>query len=71
MTNEEELINLVLLDTRVVQSILDRLHGLAEEIHVELLGHGMGERLREVATAFEESDFEAGELLVGHQSSTD
>lgn len=57
------LINVLLLDTGILQYLLDRLHSLAEEIHVKLFELGTGEGLREVVTILEGLDFDASGLL--------
>jgi hypothetical protein len=42
-------VNLLLLDTGVLENLLDGLHGLSEKIHVELLKLGSGQGLHESA----------------------
>lgn len=40
-------IDLVFLDTRVLKDLLDRLHGLSEKVHVELLELGSSQSLHD------------------------
>src|SRR5258705_3782615 len=64
-TNKDDLVDILLFDIGVLEDLLDRLHGLPEEIHVELLELGPGERLGEVITVLERFDFDTGGLLAG------
>lgn len=59
-TNEDNVVNLTLLELRVLQHLLDRLEGLLEEIVVQLLEFGTGKRLREVVAVVEGLDLNAG-----------
>jgi hypothetical protein len=45
MLNLAYIIDLVLLDTGILENLLDRLHGLSEQIHVEFLKLGSGQGL--------------------------
>lgn len=54
-TNEDDLVDLVLLDAGIPENLLDRLHGFAKEVHVELLEADADERLREIITTLENS----------------
>ena len=60
--------NLALLDAGILQDLLDGLHGATEEVHVQLLELGTGERLGEVVTALERLDFDASRLLGGERT---
>ncbi len=51
------------MDVGVLQDLLDRLHGLPEEVHVEFLELGTGKGLREVIAILEALDFDASALL--------
>ncbi|KAL7278603.1 LOW QUALITY PROTEIN: hypothetical protein ACG7TL_007604 [Trametes sanguinea] len=53
---------------RILEYLLDGLHGLAEEVHVELLELGAGERLGEVVAVLERLDFNARRLLAGERA---
>lgn len=59
------LIDIFLLDVSVLQHLLDGLHSLAEEVHVEFFELGTGEGLGEIVTVLERFDFDAGGLLTG------
>jgi hypothetical protein len=58
-------INFLLLHTRILEDLLDRLHGLTEEIEIELLKFGAGKRLGEVISILEGFNFKARRLLGG------
>ena len=60
--------NLALLDTGVLENLLDGLHGPAEQVHVKLLELGAGESLREVVATLERLDFDASRLLGGERA---
>ena len=59
-TNEDNVINLLLLDLGVLEHLLDGLEGLLEEIHVELLELGTSHGLREIDAVKEGLDLNAG-----------
>jgi len=60
---EIHLIDILLLDVGVLQDLLDGLHGLPEEVHVEFFKLGAGKSLREVIAILEALDFNASALL--------
>jgi NAD-specific glutamate dehydrogenase len=64
-TNKDDLVNILLLDTGILEDLFDGLEGLAEEVNVDLLELGPGERLGEVVTVLERLDFDTGGLLAG------
>jgi len=53
-------VNLILLDTGVLEHLLDGLHGLPEEIHVQFLELRSSKGLGEVVATLERFDFETG-----------
>ena len=55
--------NILLLETGVFKNLLNRLHGLPEQVHVQFLELGPGQRLREVVAGLERFDFDPGRLL--------
>ena len=57
------LIDILLLETGVFENLLDRLHGLPEQIHVQFLELCPGQRLGEVVTVLEGLDLDPGGLL--------
>ena len=59
------LVNFLLLHIRILEDLLDRFHGLTEEIKVELLKLGTGKRLRKVISVLEGFDLKASRLLGG------
>jgi len=59
------LIDIFLLNVGVLQDLLDRLHSLPEEVHVEFFEFGTGKGLGEVIAIFEALDFDASALLAG------
>lgn len=59
------LIDVLLLEISVLEHLLDGLHSLAEQVHVELLELGASEGLREVVTVLEGFNLEVGGLLAG------
>lgn len=62
-TNENDVVNLALLDVGILEDLLNRLEGLLEEIHVELLELGPGKSLGEVVALEESLDFNTGAHL--------
>lgn len=58
-TNENDVVNILLLDLGVLEHLLNGLEGLLEEIHVELLELGAGKSLREVLALEEGFDLNA------------
>lgn len=62
------LINILLLDVGVLQNLLDRLHSLAEKIHIELLKLGTGKSFREIVAVLEGFNLNASGLLAGECS---
>lgn len=62
---ETHLIDLILLDTGILQYLFNRLHGLAEKIHVKFLELGASESLGEVIATVKGFNFELGGLLAG------
>ena len=56
-------VDILLSETSVLENLLDRLHGLPEQVHVQLLELGPGQRLGEVVAALEGFDFNPGGLL--------
>ena len=62
------LIDVLLLEVRILENLLDGLHGLAEQVHVELLELGAGERLGHVVAVLKGLDLEAGRLLAGERA---
>ena len=62
-TDENNVVDLGLLDVGVLEDLLDRLQGLLEEVHVELLELGLGEGLREVVALEESLNLDTGALL--------
>ncbi len=67
-TDEDDVVNLALGDLRVLQNLLNRLQGLLEEIHVQLLELGAGESLGEVLSVEEVLNLDTGGLLGGEGS---
>ena len=59
------LIDVLLLETGVFENLLDRLHGLPEQVHVQFLELGPGQRLGEVVAVLEGLDLDPGGLLRG------
>jgi len=57
------LVDVLLLDVGVLQDLLDRFHGLPEEVHVKFFELGASKGLREVIAIFEALDFDASALL--------
>jgi NAD-specific glutamate dehydrogenase len=55
--------DILLLDTSVLEHLLNGLHRLAEQVHVNLLKLGPGERLAKVVAGFKAFNFEASRLL--------
>jgi hypothetical protein len=64
-TDENDLINIFLLNTGILDNLLDGLHGLPEELHVEFFELGTGKGLREVVAVLERLDFDLSGLLTG------
>ena len=62
-TDENNVVNVGLLHLGVLENLLNRLHGLLEEVNVELLELGLGEGLGEVLAVVESLDLNAGALL--------
>jgi hypothetical protein len=62
-TDENDVVNVGLLELGVLENLLNRLHGLLEEVNVELLELGLGEGLGEVLAVVESLDLNAGALL--------
>ena len=58
-TDENNVVDLGLLELGILENLLDRLEGLREEVHVELLELGAGEGLGEVLAVEEGLDFDA------------
>jgi hypothetical protein len=58
-TNKDDIVNLGLLHIRILEHLLHGLEGLLEEIYVELLKLGAGERLGQVHALEEGLDFNA------------
>ena len=65
MNETTHLINILLLEISVLENLLDGLHGLAEQVHVELLELSPSQSLREVVAVLERFDFDTGGLLAG------
>jgi len=59
------LIDVLFLEIRVFENLLDRLHGLPEQVHVQFLELGSGQRFGEVVAVFEGFDLNPGGLLRG------
>ena len=57
------LVNVLLLDTGVLEDLLNRLHGLTEEVQVQLLELRTSKGLGEIVAVLERLDFNAGALL--------
>jgi hypothetical protein len=57
------LINIFFLDVGILEDLLDGLHGLPEEIHVELFEFSPRESFREVIAVLKAFDFDSGALL--------
>ena len=62
-TDENDFVDILLLDVGILENLLDWLHGLPEEVHVELFELGLGEGLREVVSILEGLNFDTGRLL--------
>lgn len=62
-TDEDDVVNLGLLELSVLEDLLNGLHGLLEEINVELLELSLGESLGEVLAVVEGLDLNTGALL--------
>jgi hypothetical protein len=62
-TNEDDVINVGLLELGVLENLLNRLHGLLEEVNVELLELGAGQGLGEVVALEEGLDLNASAEL--------
>ena len=62
-TDENDFVDILLLDVGILENLLDWLHGLPEEVHVELFELGLGEGLREVVSILEGLNFDMGRLL--------
>lgn len=62
-TDKNNVINLSLLDVGILQDLLNRLDGLLEEVHVELLKLGTGQSLGEVVAIEESLNFDTGAHL--------
>lgn len=60
-----DLIDILLLDVGILEHLLDGLHGLTEEIHVQLLELGTSNSLREVVSVLEALNLDPGALLGG------
>ena len=67
-TDQHDVIDFVLLYASILEDLLDRLHGLAEEIHVDFLEFGTCERFSEILAIEERFNVELGGHL-GRQSS--
>lgn len=63
-TDKNNLMNLALLKASIVHSLLDRSHGLAEQIIVQLLKSGTGQRLREIGPVKEGLNLNTDLVLV-------
>lgn len=66
-TDQDNVVNLGLLDVGILENLLNRLDGLLEEVHVELLELGAGQSLGEVVALEESLNLDAGAHL-GRQS---
>lgn len=62
-TDKNDFVDILLLDVGILENLLDWLHGLPEEVHVELFELGPGEGLREVVSILEGLNFDTGRLL--------
>lgn len=67
-TDQNDVVDLALLDVGVLENLLNRLEGLLEEIHVELLKLGSGKSLGEVVALEESLNLNTGAHL-GRESS--
>lgn len=67
-TGENDLVDALLLEVCVLENLLDGLHRIIEEVHVELLELGTDESLGEVVTVLERLDLETGGLLAGERT---
>lgn len=63
-TNQDNLVDLALLKASILHGLLDRAHGLAEQVVVQLLKPGTGQRLREIGPVKEGLDLNADLVLV-------
>jgi hypothetical protein len=63
--NVHNVVNLLLLEVGVLENLLDGLHGLAEEVEVELLELGAGEGLGKVLSLEEGLDLDLDRHLAG------
>lgn len=59
-TNEDDIVNLLLLQLGVIENLLDGLESALEEVHVELLELGTGKSLGEVVALEESLDLDTG-----------
>ena len=57
--------DILLLEIGVLENLLDRLHGLPEQVHVQFLELGPGQCLGEVVAILERFDLDPGGLLRG------
>ena len=57
--------NIFLLETGILENLFDGFHGLPEQVHVQLLKLGPGQRLREVIAALKGFDLDPCGLLRG------
>ena len=57
--------NVILLEACVLENLFDRFHSLLEQVHVQLLEFGPGQRLREVISVLEGFNFNPSGLLRG------
>jgi hypothetical protein len=58
-------VHILLFDVGIFQNLLDRFHGLPEQVHVQLLKLGTRQSLGEVIAIFEAFDLDSGTLLAG------
>jgi hypothetical protein len=62
-TDENNVVNVGLLHLGVLENLLNRLHGLLEEVNVELLELGLGEGLGEILASVESLNLDTSALL--------
>jgi hypothetical protein len=67
-TDENDVVNVGLLKLGVLENLLNRLHGLLEEVDVELLELGLGKGLGEILASVESLDLDTGALLRGQST---
>mmetsp|Transcript_45932 Transcript_45932/g.53122 ORF Transcript_45932/g.53122 Transcript_45932/m.53122 type:complete len:232 (-) Transcript_45932:768-1463(-) len=67
-SDKDDFVNLVLLETSVIQSDLDWAEGLLEQVIVEFFESGSGEGFREVLTIDETFNFDFSFVSVGKSS---